>query len=160
MGSRDIAAGMQVCAVALEAAGSQYRRGIAISAHERAALMQLWERGSMAMSELGALIPLSRAAVTALTDRLELLGYVTRVPDEVDRRKTVLSLTPIARRMTPFHQPLISDIDALAAQLSAAEQQVVLRFLRSVRHIARQHVDAMLELDDQQVADVVAQAAA
>src|SRR5689334_11577668 len=79
--------------VALSGLFAQWLRGLTINAHERLAIAHLWEHGSMTMSELGARIPLSRAAVTALTDRLEALGYVVRTPDEHDRRRTLLSLT-------------------------------------------------------------------
>src|SRR6476660_7787670 len=79
--------------VALSGLVAQWLRGLTINAHERLAIAHLWEHGPMTMSELGARIPLSRAAVTALTDRLEALRYVVRTPDAHDRRRTVLTLT-------------------------------------------------------------------
>lgn len=68
-----------------------------INHHETIALIVLLHDGPMVMSDLGAAVPLSRAAITALTDRLEFIGFVQRTPDPTDRRRTVLSLTDKAR---------------------------------------------------------------
>jgi len=53
---------------------AQWRRALMVNAHERLAMINLWNEGSLSMSELGTRIPLSRAAITSLTDRLERLG--------------------------------------------------------------------------------------
>lgn len=51
------------------------------------------------MGQLGARIDLSRAAVTALTDRLELVGCAMRVPDPSDRRQTIVVITDAGRKL-------------------------------------------------------------
>ena len=160
MSAASVSDGMQQCVIALEAAGSQHRRGLAMSAHERAALAQLWARGPMTMGEVGALIPLSRAAVTALTDRLELEGYVVRTPDALDRRKTMLSLTGVGHRMMRAIQPMLMEIEAAAEGLSGPEQQIVSAFLGQVTERARAYVEGLITLDDDAVGDVVARCAA
>lgn len=63
------------------------------SASERMALLILTTNEPLSLSELAAKIGLSRAAVTSLADRLELLGAAVRVPDPEDRRRTTLSIT-------------------------------------------------------------------
>lgn len=47
----------------------------------------------LTMSELAARVGMSRAAITALVDRLEAAGAIERHPDEKDRRRTFLALT-------------------------------------------------------------------
>lgn len=64
-----------------------------INHHETIALLALKDDGAMPMSTLGEKVPLSRAAITALTDRLEFLNLVFRTPDPEDRRRTTLALS-------------------------------------------------------------------
>lgn len=82
--------------IAIESMRTQWRTLADLGTHERMAVSQLRVYGSMPMSELAARISLSRAAVTSLVDRLEADGWVRRVPDEQDRRRTVLRLLPHA----------------------------------------------------------------
>src|SRR5688572_33460958 len=78
---------LQRCTATTDSLTSQLRRGWGLNAHEMQAVSMLWEFGRMTMTDLGRRIPLSRAAVTTLTDRLEQLGFVKRVPDPTDRRR-------------------------------------------------------------------------
>lgn len=57
---------------------AQMRRAFDLNAHERLALAALWSHGPLTMTDLGAWIPLSRAAVTTLVDRMEEYGLVRR----------------------------------------------------------------------------------
>ncbi|MCW2961750.1 MAG: transcriptional regulator, MarR family [Thermoleophilia bacterium] len=124
-------------AVSMSGLLAQWLRGLTINAHERLAIAHLWEHGSMTMSELGSRIPLSRAAVTALTDRLEALGYVLRTPDEHDRRRTVLSITPRpAALIDQFVQAWTREVEAFEASFSADEQRAVVRWSEGVREIS------------------------
>jgi DNA-binding MarR family transcriptional regulator len=127
-------------AVALSGLFAQWLRGLTINAHERLALAHLWESGSMTMSELGARIPLSRAAVTALTDRLEAIGYVVRTPDEQDRRRTMLSLTDKPGRLVEaMVREWHADVATLEDGFSADELQVVTRWLEGMREVNHRH---------------------
>lgn len=67
--------------------------GWTINHHEGIALLALLDEGATTMSDLSKMIPLSRAAMTAMTDRLEFHGLVQRVPDIKDRRRVHLHLT-------------------------------------------------------------------
>lgn len=77
----------------LDSLTAQFRRAWGLNAHELQAITTLWEFGRMTMTELGRRIPLSRAAVTTLTDRLERLELVKRVADPTDRRRIQLEVT-------------------------------------------------------------------
>lgn len=67
--------------------------GIASNHSELIALLVLLDNGPMKMSTLGEAIPLSRAAVTTLTDRMVGRLLMRRSPDGDDRRIIMLSLT-------------------------------------------------------------------
>ncbi|MCW2924480.1 MAG: Transcriptional regulator [Thermoleophilia bacterium] len=131
-------------AVALSGLLAQFLRGLTINAHERLALAHLWEHGPMTMSELGARIPLSRAAVTALTDRLEALDYVQRTPDLHDRRRTVLSLNARPEElMAPLVAPWERDMMTLVGTFSAEEQRIIGRWSEGMRDLAHRHASGL-----------------
>ena len=70
-----------------EAVGEVYGLGPA----ERLCLSFLLE-GPQAASAIARQVRLTPAAVTALIDRLEARGYVSRKPDPADRRKVMVEL--------------------------------------------------------------------
>ena len=126
--------------VALSGLFAQWLRGLTINAHERLALAHLWEHGPMTMSDLGARIPLSRAAVTALTDRLEALQYVQRTPDAHDRRRTVLTLTDRPEQLIEQMVGAWSrDVAQLEARFSAEELRAIERWNDGLRDVAHEH---------------------
>jgi len=78
----------------LDAFHARMRRDLNLHATEYAALLALWDGGRCSLSQLSSKVELSRAAMTALVDRLEGLGYVQRVPSPIDRRVVLLALAP------------------------------------------------------------------
>lgn len=147
---------LQRSVASFEGLSAQWRRGMTINAHERLALVHLWESGSMTMSELGERIPLSRAAVTALTDRLERMGYLRRTPDDQDRRRTLLTLT---RRpyevLSPMMEPFSDDINEVAARMTDEEWRTVVAFLDDVHRISHQHAAQLRRTSDDELHDLV-----
>ena len=126
--------------VAMSGLFAQWLRGLTINAHERLALAHLWEYGPMTMSDLGARIPLSRAAVTALTDRLEALSYVQRTPDAHDRRRTVLSLTsrPV-ELISGMVGTWSEDVARLEAGFTPDQLHAIERYADGIRALAHEH---------------------
>jgi DNA-binding MarR family transcriptional regulator len=126
--------------VALSGLFAQWLRGLTINAHERLAIAHLWEHGPMTMSELGARIPLSRAAVTALTDRLEALQYVQRTPDAHDRRRTVLSLTTRPEQLiSGMVEEWMGQVRDLEQRFSGDELRAIERWNDSLRELSHAH---------------------
>lgn len=131
---------------------SQMRRAYGINAHERLALSALWSRGPMTMTELGAWIPLSRAAVTTLVDRLEDAGLVMRGGDDADRRRKVVEITELAlERMRPVTAPYIAGLQDLAANREPHEWQTIARFLADFRALNEQHAQRLAVLGDDEI---------
>lgn len=138
--------------VAFSGLTAQWLRGLTINAHERLAIAHLWEHGPMTMSELGARIPLSRAAVTALTDRLEALTYVQRTPDLLDRRRTVLSLTErpvslIAELSRHFEQT----VSAIEEDFNAEELSAIARYIERVHAASHHQAEVLRSRSDEEL---------
>ncbi|MBC7644386.1 MAG: MarR family transcriptional regulator [Thermoleophilia bacterium] len=152
----EVAPHLQRSIAAFERLSAQWRRGMTINAHERLALVHLWESGSMTMSELGERIPLSRAAVTALTDRLERMGYLRRTPDEQDRRRTLLSLTSRPYEvLTPMASPFSADLVEVSRAMSDDEWRTVVKFLDNVHRVSHEHARRIRAMGDDELHDLV-----
>lgn len=126
---------------ALEVASKQARDGYAakagVSPTDFQALVFLSGRDGMAPKDLGAVLGISTGAMTALIDRLEDAGHLSRQPHPTDRRSTRLFLTPagsssvaaagelyvdVVERIIPQDQriPLVDLFRDLAAALQGA----------------------------------------
>ncbi|GAA1073401.1 MarR family winged helix-turn-helix transcriptional regulator [Tsukamurella spumae] len=97
------------------------------------ALLDLERAGAPASpGVLAGELALSSAACTALIDRLAAAGLVERAPDPTDRRRVRLAVTDRARELGEgFFGAFLGPIRAAAAALSAADAEVVARFLAS-----------------------------
>ena len=141
---------------AQEVLHAQWRRALMVNAHERLAMINLWAEGSLSMSELGNRIPLSRAAITSLTDRLERLGYVQRLADPNDRRRTVLKITErVASVIAPVTRDYGDSMRAIAQDMNDDEWAAVTKFLRRVTVEARQAATHFREMDDDTLMAIV-----
>jgi len=75
----------------LEALGLTYPQYIA--------LLALWERDGLTVSELGQRLFLDSGTLTPLLKRMERAGLVQRLRDTADERRVLIRLTPSARRL-------------------------------------------------------------
>ncbi|MCW2926207.1 MAG: MarR family transcriptional regulator [Thermoleophilia bacterium] len=123
---------------------SQLRRGWGVNGHEMQAISTLWEFGRMTMTDLGRRIPLSRAAVTTLTDRLERLGFVKRVPDPTDRRRILLEVTErVEVEFARIHGGWNERVEEYARSLDPAVWAQVVDVLADLRDLAREEADEL-----------------
>jgi DNA-binding MarR family transcriptional regulator len=81
-------------------------------------LKSIHASGKRPVSEVARDVHLSHATVTAIVDRLESKGLITRSPNEVDRREVHLSLTDegvatVGRSPALLHEKFIADFTAL-----------------------------------------------
>ncbi len=93
-------------------------------------------------SQLGARLGLTTGSVTAMLDRLERLGFLTRAPDPRDRRKVIIRATPQATQKVwvEIYQPLVTEGFGDIAHYSAAELAVVSDYLRRGRQLYERHL--------------------
>ncbi len=73
------------------------------------------------------------STVTKLVDRLEAAGYIRRMPDPADRRRTVLELVPGAiAPLHAFYDRADRRFDEVSGRFGADELAVVVRYLDAV----------------------------
>jgi DNA-binding MarR family transcriptional regulator len=135
---------LNALAVAFEHLNTGWRTKLGISAHERIALGYLWYFGSMTVGELGDKIPLSRAAMTTLCERLESLEYIRRTTDPNDRRRTFVHLTDKPRaELSELSTPLEERITEMRAAFSEEQLAVIDRYIDSVEETVSEHARSM-----------------
>jgi MarR family transcriptional regulator, organic hydroperoxide resistance regulator len=131
---------------------AQMRRAYDLNAHERLALAALWQHGPLTMTDLGSWIPLSRAAVTTLVDRMEEYGLVRRGSDASDRRRTVVEITAAAtERMVPVLEPWGADLAELVGKLEDHEWSVIHRFMQAMRGLNERHANRLRSMADEEI---------
>ncbi|MCW2924481.1 MAG: transcriptional regulator, MarR family [Thermoleophilia bacterium] len=135
-----------------DALTSQLRRGWGLNAHEMLAISTLWEFGRMTMTDLGKRIPLSRAAVTTLTDRLERTGFVKRVPDPTDRRRILLEVTErVETELARIHGAWNARLQEYVDGLDPAVWGQVVDVLADIREMARDEAEEMRSMSTEEI---------
>lgn len=106
--------------------------------------------GPQSAGAVAAATGLTPAAVTALIDRLEARGLVTRTRSLEDRRKVVIEATELTRELSErYYGPIAREGEKVFAKFSDAELAAVLRF-----------INAALDLQGEQLARLKAEPAA
>jgi DNA-binding MarR family transcriptional regulator len=116
-----------------------YRRDVAVARYRAAlartllvtdvemlALIHLAEQGELAPSALASMLDLSSGGATALVQRLERQGHVSRKPHPNDRRSTLIHLTPTtAARLEEAESSAYATLASGIAALRHPEQVAV-----------------------------------
>ena len=63
------------------------------------AMLVLWERDGLMVSELGERLYLDSGTLTPLLKRLEVSGHISRIRDVEDERRVCITLTPLGRKL-------------------------------------------------------------
>ena len=104
------------------------------------ALEHLEITGGMTPGALAERLQLTSGSVTALVDRMEQARLVERAPHPTDRRSTVVRLTDRALGFArEAYEPFGEDMTGAARRLSAAERDVVVRFMEDAAGVAAGH---------------------
>jgi DNA-binding MarR family transcriptional regulator len=116
-----------------------YRRDVAVARHRSAlartlgitdvemqALVHLAEQDALSPSAIGALLDLSSGGATALVQRLEQAGHVTRKPHPSDRRSTLIQLAArTAERLERAESKIVRGLDSVTRHLTEPERIAV-----------------------------------
>jgi len=98
----------------------------------------------LAVGELARNAGLSPQAATTMVDRLQAAGYIERVPDPADRRRTVVRTTAEFRKAAGNAlAAFIEDVSAVAGGRSASELEVLVAFFVEVCEIRERHTGAL-----------------
>ena len=107
------------------------------------AMDHLHEAGELTPGQLADRLALTSGAVTAVVDRLERLGWVTREPHPTDRRSVVIRRS--SRRGLSEAETIYGDVGRrvarAAARMSAAEREAMVRFLEEATEVAAASAD-------------------
>jgi DNA-binding MarR family transcriptional regulator len=121
-------------------------RLVGLSDKEAAAVAYLARDGQLTPSQLGELLALTSGGVTALTQRLERAGYISRRRHPTDRRSTILTATPeILHKASEHYSRLIADMDSAAARLEPHERALVFRYLEEIAGINERHATQLAD---------------
>jgi DNA-binding MarR family transcriptional regulator len=132
-------------------------RRLGLTDSEVLAVQHLARAGELTPGQLGGLLQLSSGGTTALIQRLERAGHVSRHANTRDKRSAVIHLTPtIAACAADAWAPYAAQIDALAAELSNTERNVVHRFLEGAADAAERHADRLARDADAAAHDALA----
>ena len=106
--------------------------------------------GPVTAGRLAEVTGLTTAAITAVIDRLERLGYARRTRDPSDRRKVIVEVTEtLTRRAEQIWGPLAEDAKVAIRAPSIGDLEVVQRFFEDGKALNERHVERVcaLELD-------------
>ncbi|HEX7298881.1 MAG TPA: MarR family transcriptional regulator [Solirubrobacteraceae bacterium] len=119
-------------------------RRLGLTETEVLAVQHLARTGGLTPGQLATQLQLSSGGTTGVVHRLQRAGHITRGAHPLDRRSTVLRLTPtIEEPASEAWAPLVAELDTLAQQLPGDARDVVARFLESVANAAEQHADRL-----------------
>ena len=100
------------------------------------AMLVLWERDGLMVSELGEKLYLDSGTLTPLLKRLESSGYITRIRAIEDERRVYITLTSYGRKLKTraaqipgcilsASQCALPELMALTSQVQALRQRLV-----------------------------------
>ena len=108
----------------------------------------LTQNDSVLPSQLASQLSLTTGSVTAMLDRLERLGYLTRSADPADRRKVVVRITPKAtRKAAKIYGPIaLEGKRDILSRYSVAELRVLLDYHQRSRQLQEHHAARIRQL--------------
>ena len=100
------------------------------------AMLVLWERDGLMVSELGQKLYLDSGTLTPLLKRLEASGYISRIRDVEDERRVYITLTSSGRKLKTraakipgcilsASQCSVPELMNLTSQVQALRQQLI-----------------------------------
>lgn len=97
------------------------------------ALLVLWERDGVTVSELGERLSLDSGTLTPLLKRLEGAGLLSRLRDAADERRVLIRLTAAGRRLKARAQRVPGCV-LQAAQCNVADAMALTRQVQALRN--------------------------
>ena len=98
-----------------------------------AAVVKLAEIGECSQNRLGRLTAMDVATIKGVVDRLHNKGFVALRSDQTDKRRTLISLTPVGKaRIGELRQTGASISTETLSALTTSERRSFLRLLRKI----------------------------
>jgi DNA-binding MarR family transcriptional regulator len=113
---------------------------VGLSIVQFSALLVLEQRADCPLGELAEALTINASAVTTLFERLERLGYASRVPSGKDRRIVCARLSEEGRAVVERARPVMQQRnEEFLAEFTPEEIEIVRRFLRTLVQRSRRH---------------------
>ncbi len=130
--------GMIRTTAAMDAVARQSMAAAGLGFSDFVLLEALLHVGPLRPSELGEKLALTSGSVTAVLDRLEARGLVSRTHNPADGRSFIVELTPSGRDVIgPAYEAHAADIEHLfSSALTAEQRRELFGLLRAVRRAA------------------------
>ncbi|MDQ0937228.1 MarR family winged helix-turn-helix transcriptional regulator [Streptomyces turgidiscabies] len=126
---------------AVEAVDAAAAARLGVNQTDLRCLDVLLQRESATPGELGTALGLTTGSVTAMLDRLDKLGYLTREPHPDDRRRSVVRPSDRTRRAAEeIYRPLAEEAIEGLQRYTTAELRLLLDFVRGSREVQEKHV--------------------
>jgi len=114
--------------------------GLGLTYPQYLAMLVLWERDGLMVSELGAKLFLDSGTLTPLLKRLEASGYISRLRDVNDERRVHITLTSLGRKLKSraakvpgcilsASQCAVPELMALTSQVQALRQRLAAQYI-------------------------------
>ena len=97
------------------------------------ALLVLWERDGLTVSELGERLSLDSGTLTPLLKRMEAAGLLSRLRDAADERRVLIRLTADGRQLKTRAQRIPACV-LQASQCDVAEALALTRQVQALRN--------------------------
>ena len=110
--------------------------GVTFARYEVLVLLTFSRRGSLPLSKIGERLMVHPTSVTNAIDRLEAGGLVRRVPDTVDRRRTLAELTDAGREVVTAATKALQDNGFGLDELDRGDASQLYDLLRTMRGAA------------------------
>jgi MarR family 2-MHQ and catechol resistance regulon transcriptional repressor len=118
---------MKADEASISAAGFRSRSDFAV-------LEVLLHKGPLPVNTIGKKVLLTSGSITTAVQRLEKQGWVSRLPDERDRRKVTIELTPAGReRIESAFSEHAARLEEAFSPLSDEEKTMLIPLLRKLR---------------------------
>jgi len=132
----------------VDAGDDEIARLLGLNRTDLRCLDTLLQNGPSAPGRLATELGLTTGSVTAMLDRMEKAGYVSRTPDPSDRRKLIVQATPeIAQQAMEVMLPLVQDSTAEIADYTTDDLKLLLDFFTRARGVQDRHVERLRALN-------------
>ena len=104
--------------------------------YEALVLLQFSRKGSLPLGKMGERLMIHPTSVTNIIDRLEVQGFVRRVPHPTDRRTTLAEITDQGREVVEEATRVVTEASFAMDGLSERDLEQLIRLLRKLRFSA------------------------
>ena len=120
---------MYACGRKIVAAYTPYLKPLGLTYTQYVVFMVLWEKESVNVGQLGAILHLDAGTLTPLLKHLEKEGYITRARSKEDERVTVVSITEKGNALKEACKDIPLKIAASGSSLSEKDAKELYRLL-------------------------------